>query len=215
MSQIIVITASDKNFKNFAKKCIESVTILGYNCAVYDLGELGHGRPFDGRISSNTGAKIPCKPFIMKEAMKNISANDILVWLDADVIMWDRIDEISKIDFDVGVTVRRPKSQENDMPINAGVVFIRKSTIANNFVNQWATKCENAYSDQVELNRICSVTSRDIGKTIKRNNTKIHAFPCDIYNNFYFKKPQLHAKIIHYKTKHRFRWPERTIRKDL
>ena len=213
MSDIHVITAADANFKEYVYKCADSSKTLGYKTTIYDLGGLDTGKPFTGRVSDNIGAKIPCKPSIIYDAMKNIPKNDYVVWIDADVIVWDRFDEITMQNFDIGVTGRNPKDKENDLPINAGVVFVRNSIRAENFVKQWINQCETAVSDQVELNKLCHVSSSDIGTTVTRHNTNIHVFPCDIYNNFYFKKPQMHAKLIHYKSKHRFRWPERTIKK--
>ena len=213
LKNIHIITAADKNFQEFVSKCADSARTLGYHTTVYDLGGLGFGKEFKGKVSDSIGAKIPCKPSIILDAMHNTPKNDHIVWIDADVVMWERIDEITKTHFDIGVTGRKPKHAESDLPINAGVVFIRNSNSAEKFVRQWVTACENAKSDQVELNKLCQISSADIGTTLIKHDTKIHVFPCDIYNNFYFKKTQLHAKIIHYKSKHRFRWPERTVKK--
>ena len=213
MSDIHVITAADANFKEFVEKCAESSRTLGYKTTIYDLGGLKKGKPFSGRVSDNIGAKIPCKPSIIYDAMQNSPKNDFIVWIDADVIVWDRFDEITKQNFDIGVTGRKPKDTENDLPINAGVVFIRNNIRSENFVKKWVEECQTAVSDQVELNKLCQISSKDIGSTLIKHDTNVHVFPCDIYNNFYFKKPQMHAKLIHYKSKHRFRWPERTIKK--
>ena len=213
MNDIHVITAADSNFKDFVKKCADSSKTLGYKTTVYNLGGLDYGKPFEGRVSDNIGAKIPCKPDIIYDAMKNTPENDIIVWIDADVIVWDRFDEIVKQNFDIGVTGRKPKDIENDLPINAGVVFIKNNKRAKKFVKKWIDCCESSVSDQLELNKLCQISSYDINTNLLRQDTKIYVFPCDIYNNFYFKKPQMHAKMIHYKSKHRFRWPERTIKK--
>ena len=212
-NKINIITAADQNFKDFVTKCAESSRYLGYNTVVYDLGGLGFGKKFKGKVSDQIGAKIPCKPSIIFDAMCNTPKDEYIVWIDADVIMWERIDEITQTQFDIGVTGRKPKQKENDLPINAGVVFIRNSNSAEKFVKKWVSVCESATSDQVELNKLSPIQSNDIGSTVIRLDTKIHVFPCDIYNNFYFKKPQTHAKLIHYKSKHRFRWPERTMKK--
>ena len=213
-SNINIITAGDANFKPFVEKCADSSRTLGYNTTIYDLGGLNIGKPFVGRVSDNIGAKIPCKPSIIYDAMQNAPKNDYIVWIDADVIVWERFDEIMNQNFDIGVTGRKPKDKENDLPINAGVVFIRNCNSAEKFIKQWINQCENSISDQLELNRLCQITSNDIDRTVIKYDTRVHVFPCDIYNNFYFKKPQVHAKLIHYKSKHRFRWPERTIKKN-
>lgn len=213
MNKIKIITAADANFKEMIEVTVRSCESIGYDTLIYDLGGLGYGNTFNAKVSDKIGAKISSKPSIILDALDKIDADNYVAWLDADTIIWNRIDEITNLDFDIGVTVRRPKTQENDQPINAGVIFIKNSQEAHEFVKRWEMHCNKSHSDQVELNKICNVTSEDIGKTIFKNNIKIHVFPCDIYNNFYFKKPQLHAKITHYKTKHRFRWPERTTKK--
>lgn len=210
---ITVITAADKNFQEFVEKCAESSKSLNYNTIIYDLGGLGLGKPFKGKVSPKIGAKIPSKPKMIMDALQSVNFKDIIAWVDADTILWQRFDEIEAGNYDIGVTVRRPKDKENDLPINAGVVFVRKTNNSLKFVQEWIDLCETGISDQQELNKLCNVISSDIDSTVIRENTRIHVFPCDIYNNFYFKKPQLHAKIIHYKSKHRFRWPERTTKK--
>src|SRR6056300_24193 len=210
---ITVITAADSNFKEFVEKCADSSRQLNYKTFVYDLGGLNYGIPFEGRVSPKIGAKIPSKPSIILDALGRVNKGDIVAWVDADTILWERFDEIELGNYDIGVTVRRPKQAESDLPINAGVVFVRKTRNAEEFVKKWIALCDTGVSDQVELNKLSQVTSNDLNTTVQKENTKIHVFECDIYNNFYFKKTQLHAKITHYKSKHRFRWPERTIKK--
>ena len=210
---ITVITAADSNFKEFVEKCADSSKQLNYKTLIYDLGGLGYGIPFKARVSPKVGAKIPSKPSIIQDALGKVEKGDIVAWLDADTILWERFDEIAYGNYDIGVTVRQPKQTENGLPINAGVVFVRKTRNAKQFVKQWIELCETGVSDQVELNKLAQVSSNDANSTVQRGNIKIKAFECNIYNNFYFKKTQLHAKIIHYKSKHRYRWPERTIKK--
>ena len=207
MSKISIVTAADINFKQMSDACVSSVRSFGYDVLLYDLGGLGKGKPFDARISELEGAKIPSKPFIILDAINDIFDNDILVWLDADTIMWDRIDDID-IPYDIGVTMRS-KSAGAQFPINAGVLFFRKTSATLNFLKFWSKKCSEGYSDQKELNLICNANSSQPGSTLVVKNTQIKLFDCGTYNNFYFKKSQLHAKIIHYKSKHRDQWPHR------
>ena len=95
------------------------------------------------------------------------------------------------------------------MPINAGIVFVRKTQAALDFVERWITLCETGVSDQQELNKLCKVTTADTDTTVTRGYVKIHVFPCKIYNNVYFAKKKVpHAKIKHYKSKLRHLWPE-------
>ena len=205
---ITTVIAGDANFKKYVEKSVEYSTKLGYNTLVYDLGGLGFGEKFDARVTAKVGAKIPSKPNIIKQALNNIKENDVVAWIDADALIQNRFDEIADIDFDIGVTVRQPKSKENSLPINAGVVFVRKTSQSLEFVDKWVKLCETGVSDQQELNKLAQVTTQDLDTTVIRDKTKIHVFPCNIYNNFYFSKKDVpHAKIKHYKSKLRNLFP--------
>jgi hypothetical protein len=217
MSKILIITAADEKFQNLCQMCSDSAIDLDYETIVYDLGKLGFGKPFNGRFSDQIGAKIPSKPSIILDALHNVDNNDYVVWLDADAIIWDRIDEI-KLPYDIGVTVRKPKAKESDSPINAGVCFFRKTPATIQFVKTWIEACKTSISDQMELNRLLrGVTTKNIDETLKFKildfNINVKIFPCDLYNNWYFKTPQTHAKITHYKSKYRRFWPTKTIKR--
>lgn len=204
---IKVVIAGDKNFEAYVKKGKETTEALGYEVLVYDLGGLGYGTPFMGRFSDAVNAKIPCKPHIILDALNYVEPGEFLVWLDADALIDDRIDEIEE-DYDIGVTVRQPKAVENIMPINAGIVFVKKTDSAKKFLKEWIDLCDNDVSDQPPLNKLASVVCDDIGKTVDRNGTKVRVFPCAIYNNFYFaKKDKPGIKIKHYKSKLRYLYP--------
>lgn len=206
--KITIVIAGDANFKKYVDKAVAYSKKVGYDPAVYDLGGLGYGIPFEARVSPKVGAKIPSKPGIIMETLKTVNEGDYVVWIDADALIEKRIDEIM-FDYDIGVTVRQPKQIENSLPINAGIVFVKKTTAAIKFVEQWIKLCETGVSDQQELNKLCNITTVDTDTTVVRDNVKIHVFPCKIYNNFYFaKKKTPHAKIKHYKSKLRHLWPE-------
>jgi hypothetical protein len=204
---IKVVIAGDKNFAAYVKKGKETTEALGYDVLVYDLGGLGYGKSFTGRYSDAANAKIPCKPHIIMDALDYINDNEYLVWLDADALIVDKIDEIQE-DYDIGVTVRQPKAVENMLPINAGVVFVKKTQSAIQFIKQWIDLSDKDVSDQPPLNRLSSVICADIGSTVIRNGTKIKVYPCLLYNNFYFaKKDRPGIKIRHYKSKYRNLYP--------
>jgi hypothetical protein len=208
MSKITTVIAGDSNFRKYVDKAVEYCRKVGYDPVIYDLGGLGYGIPFEGRVSPQVGAKIPSKPGMIMETLKIVDEGDYVVWIDADALIEDRIDEIM-FDYDIGVTVRQPKQKENSLPINAGIVFVRKTPAAIKFVEEWIKLCETGVSDQQELNKLCQVTTKDTNTTVVRNNTSIHVFECRVYNNFYFaKKATPHAKIKHYKSKLRDLWPK-------
>ena len=212
MNKITVVLAGDKNYKAYVEKGKQTTEALGYTVSVYDLGGLGFGTPFTGRVTDEPNAKIPCKPRIILEELKKTNDNDYVVWLDADAIIQHRIDEI-KEDYDIGVTVRAPKSAEHSLPINAGIVFIKKTPAALEFVNDWMELSEQGVSDQPPLNKLCNVNSKDRDTTVERNGVKIKVYKCEVYNNFYKQGKMINGvnpgsvKIVHYKTKLRHLYP--------
>ena len=206
--KITIVIAGDANFRKYVDKAVACSKNVGYEPVVYDLGGLGYGIPFEARVSPKVGAKIPSKPGIIMETLKTVNEGDYVVWIDADALIEKRIDEIM-FDYDIGVTVRQRKQIENSLPINAGIVFVKKTPAALKFVKEWIKLCETGVSDQQELNKLCNITTVDTDTTVVRDNVKIHVFPCKIYNNVYFAKKKVpHAKIKHYKSKLRHLWPE-------
>lgn len=204
---IKIVIAGDKNFSAYVKKGKETSERLGYKTLIYDLGGLGFGKPFIGRVSDEVNAKIPCKPHIILDALNYVEENGYLVWLDADALIIDNIDEIQE-DYDIGVTVRQPKAIENSMPINAGIVFVKKTPASISFIRKWIELSDQGISDQPPLNKLASVVCADIGSTVNRDNTRIKVYPCAVYNNFYFaKKEKPGIKIKHYKSKLRSLYP--------
>lgn len=204
---IKIVIAGDKNFKDYVRKGKKTTETLGYEVLVYDLGGLGYGKPFQGRVGDAVNAKIPCKPHIILDALDSINENEYLVWLDADAIIIDKIDEIQD-DYDIGVTVRQPKAVENMLPINAGIVFVKKTQSAIKFIKRWIELSDADISDQPPLNKLSAVVCADIGSTVMREDAKIKVYPCAVYNNFYFaKKDKPGIKIKHYKSKLRHLYP--------
>ncbi len=205
--KITIVIAGDVNYKAYVEQGKRYSEKLGYEVLAYDLGGLGFGLPFKGRFTDNANAKIPCKPHIIMDALARINDDDFVVWLDADALIYQHIDEIAQ-DYDIGVTLRAAKLVEHSLPINAGIVFVRKSPMAAKFVSEWANLSDQHYSDQPPLNALCSVGNKDRHQVVNRDGVLIKVWPCEIYNNFYFaKKPSAHAKILHYKTKLRNLYP--------
>jgi len=203
-----IVVAGDKNFKPYVDKAVEYNNRLGYETLVYDLGELGYGKSFIGRVGTENNAKIPCKPHIIEDALLSAEDNETVIWLDADALIVQPINEIEADIFDIGVTVRQPKQKEHPLPINAGIVFAKKTENALRFIKEWKTLSDQGISDQPPLNKLSAVNSTNIGDTVVRNDVLIKVYPCAIYNNFYFaKKKSPHAKILHYKSKLRYLYP--------
>jgi hypothetical protein len=209
---ITFVSAANKTFEKYLLKLTQDLKKLNYNYIIYNLGGLDFGIPFDGKVGKKSFHTIPCKPEIIENALNLVDENNFVVWLDADTIINSRIDEIIG-EYDVGVTVRKIKNKETeDMPINAGVLFFRKNKNTMKFVNDWKQKSYKYGGDQIPLNELCNINLSDTNQIVLRDYLKIKAFPCDIYNNFYFAKDQSHAKIVHFKSKFRKNYPLITIK---
>ena len=205
---IKVVLAGDKNYKEYVENGSAYAKKAGYETLIYDLGGMGIGKPFTGRFSDEKNAKIPCKPHIILDALDSINDNEYLIWTDADALILTNIDEI-KLDYDIAVTVRDLKDKEHDVPINAGVVFVRKTVNSLIFLEKWIKLSDKGKSDQPPLNQLCNVGRRDVNFTVKRDNVRIHVFPGSVYNNS-AKKNSLLTKIKHYKSKIRHLYPLET-----
>ena len=217
MNDILVITAANKKFKNMCDVLVRSLVDLRQKYHVYDLGDLGYGEPFDGDVFEEEGRKIPSKPFMIKDALNKVNKDEYVVWMDAVTILWQNLHGIQG-NYDIGVTVRGVKFFE-DQPINAGVMFFKKTSATLKFVDKWIERMtkvdgtKQGRSDQREMNRFLrgKLPTNWTNEIVTIHDTQFKLFDCKIYNNWRFKKPQLHAKITHYKSSYRYHWPKRTI----
>ena len=207
MSNITVLIAGDHRFRPYVANAQRTTEALGYDTMVFDLGDLGFGTPFQGRVSDVPLHTIPCKPRLIQQALHDVASNDYVIWLDADAIMQQRVDEICQ-DYDLGVTMRDKFSKDPRVgAINAGIVFVRNTPQARDFLDVWADRADELDGDQSALNGLIPLEKIHRDQLISRHGIRIQVFPCAVYNNFSFKDDMTQAKIIHYKSKHRARYP--------
>lgn len=201
-----IVVASDINLLKFVGPCIDSIKNNGYNPMVYDLGGLGFGKPFESPTSSKALHKFPKKPYVIKDALMQIPKNDWLAWIDIDCIMQYPIeDAILDADYDVGVTFRKNH-------LNSGVNFWKHNDRTLHFLDVWCNEAIAVGGDQNGLNRICNITSGStIGTKLEIEGASVKVFDSRVYNNFFFKKDQSNARILHYKSKFRNRFPFKEV----
>lgn len=207
---IHVIVAGDANYSRFVYHAEQSALKFGYDTGVYDLGGLGRGTPFDTTVSTQPFQTIPAKPRIIRHALEQRDPSDVVVWLDADALIQAPIDDIEQHAFDLGVTVRsKPHKDERTRTINAGIVFARATPAMFNFLDRWIQLSEELGGDQWALNRLVDFPIQLTDQTVNRGDLRVHGFPCRIYNNFMFKKPEImaQARILHYKSRYRKLYP--------
>ena len=204
---MLVVIAGNHRFRPYVENANRTTQALGYETLVFDLGDLGMGEPFRGRVSDVPLHTIPCKPHMLREACGRVAEGSYVVWLDADAIMQQRIDEICQ-DYDLGVTMRTKFSKDPRVgAINAGIVFVHNTPSARRFLNIWAGKSEVLDGDQSALNELIPLDRSDRDQCVERHGIKVKVFPCALYNFFDFKNDSSQAKIVHYKSKHRARYP--------
>jgi hypothetical protein len=207
INNILVVIAGDHRFRPYVANADRTTRALGYQTLVFDLGGLGFGEPFQGRVSNIPLHTIPCKPRLIREALNRVPDNDYVIWLDADAIMQQRVDEICQ-NYDLGVTMRNEFAQDPRVgAINAGIVFARKTPDMLKFLDLWADRADELDGDQSALNNLLALETTDRDQLISRHGIQVQVFPCSIYNNFIFRGDMSKAKIIHYKSKHRARYP--------
>lgn len=199
--------AADKNFENYISHLIKKINHLNYTILIYDLGGLNKGEKFDAQISLTPYKTIPSKPDLILKALCEIPKDDFLIWLDADTLIFDNVDEIIG-EYDIGVTVRKKKSKKiQEAWINAGVIFAKHTAASINFIESWKRLTEYCGGDQWALNEICNLDNSNLNELVERESAAIKKFPCEIYNNFYFNQDQSMAKILHYKGDVRYKYP--------
>lgn len=206
---LTVLTAANSDFKILYEYLKHSVANQGYPLITYDLGNLGEGHPFEARISHEDRAKIPSKPSIIKDALDKITDGEYLVWMDSDTLMVGSLEYVEQ-DYDIGVTLRPQRHMLpvfEEIPINAGVIFFRKTPALMQFMEVWIKACETAKSDQTELNKLIQLTSEDMESVVTQQGVKVKVFSCEEYNNYFFFEDQSNAKILHFKSDVRFAHP--------
>jgi len=196
-----IVVASDSNLIKFIDPCLTSIRKCGYEPIFYNLGGLDFGISFESNTSSKSLQKFPKKPFVILDALSKLDDDQYLAWIDIDCIMQYHVD--NAIDnYDLAVTFRKSS-------LNSGVSFWKKTPNSINFLNEWCKISLEVNGDQNALNRICKIPNNSyINKTLDILDAKVKVLDCKTFNNFFFKRDQTSARIIHYKSKYRDRFPK-------
>jgi len=203
---MLFLLAANERLKPFVTQCLKSLDALGYQWIIFDLGGLGFGEPYPIQDDTfNTcgyyktsfkryASRGMHKPQLIMEFIKNFSVSEskLVVYLDADTFVRQRIDEIVEA-YDVGVTVRHPREWKLEGKSNAGVMFFRATKQTHLFLQQWICATQTFGNDQKALNSL-----------LANPPCSIREFPARIYNWYYFPKPPpMDAKILHFKNSSR------------
>ena len=207
-----ILTAGNKNFKPLILKSLEKIKEFNYESVVYDLGGLGFGKEFKVDKKDFNRPRIQpvpatFKPKIIKDCLSNMKKDRTLVYLDGDAFLMKNIDEIEYDNYDVGITVRTEhevKKYKNYRPkgsINSGVIFLRNTKIAMEFIDEWIDKALEENSDQISLNSLLGdcVDVLKYDQTVRKDELKVKLFRTTIYNNYYPNFDIDKTKIRHLK----------------
>jgi len=207
-----ILTAGNKNFKPLILKSLEKIKEFNYESVVYDLGGLGFGKEFKVDKKDFNRPRIQpvpatFKPKIIKDCLSNMKKDRTLVYLDGDAFLMKNIDEIEYDNYDVGITVRTEhevKKYKNYRPkgsINSGVIFLRNTKIAMEFIDTWINKALEENSDQVSLNSLLGdcVDVLKYDQTVRKDRLKVKLFRTTVYNNYYPNFDTDKTKIRHLK----------------
>ena len=214
-----IVTAANHRMREFASACVKSAKNLGYPVVVYDLGDLGFGKPFtvDNDSFQKKGyyrqitpqhrySSGEHKPAVIKDCLR--SCNEFIVYLDADTILIDRIDEMAG-DYDVGLTVRPEWEVEKvikkkypndtyfiyDAYVNAGVMCFNPTEAAHRFLEQWEYKTKELQNDQRAINDMLKeYFPLKSGQFIETQGIKIRTFDTMVYNHYYFRWPIIYKR---------------------
>jgi len=195
---MIIVTAGCKRFRKLINYSVKQAEKYDYEMQIYDLGDLGFGKPFEVLNSSfkdNGFYKVMndksgwCtralhKPSVIEDALKNHSC---ILYLDGDAFITDKID--LDMNFDIGVTLRKEGRDGVMGRVNAGVLFFVKTNYTIEFIKTWKMLTIELENDQLALNQLLDEN---------KHECNVKWLPGEIYNNYYDELPE-DVKIVHCK----------------
>ncbi len=208
-------------FSKVIRETVKKAEEFGYKSAVYDLGSLGMGTPFQVKdkhfaehghykkeVIKGYKSKSLFKPDMVRNCVEE--HQELTVYLDGDALLCENIDEIATEDYDVGVTLRDKSELEEEWHqkisaivkfVNAGVIFFNPTAATKKFLDAWHDLTEEVGNDQMALNQLtCMDDYPEPFSVVEINGVRVKYFPCKQYNNYYFdKRLDSGIKIMHFK----------------
>lgn len=218
----LFVTGANARFRSIVEIQRAQLEGLGYRSVCFDLGGLGEGPALTvadalfharGHYHMRHGWRTRAlhKPALIARALDAVGDGEVVVYLDGDAICYERVDELARPGFDVGVTVRwrwergtTPEFAAYMGRFNAGVIVFRKTAATARFVEAWAAKTDEVGNDQRALNALLNPRRREVAidETFEEAGVVVRAFDGMVYNNpeKFVGRP---LKIVHYKAQ---RW---------
>lgn len=212
MDGVTIVTAGNHKFRDHVSRSKEAAEGFGCNVEVYDLGDLGFGKPMETAeedLKKQSHGFISClfKHDIIEETLRK---HERVAYVDGDAILTKPIDSVFEDDFDVGVTIRmvREIRQYLGNPkvgyFNSGVLFFQQTPGAFDFIEKWRELSATVGIEQAAINELIMPymtwdpnTKANPPTFVELPRTRVKIFECLEYNNFY--KDKRRASIIHHK----------------
>ena len=194
------LTAGDEGVSRFIFHSIKTLKRLDYVYQIYDLGNLRVGEKYSPDMPITS--KCRHKPKMIYDFLCDTPC-EYVIYIDADVQVIKRIDEIIYSDFDVGITVRKVEEEQCAISwswINAGVLFFRNNPRTLQFIKKWDEKTQVVGDDQLALSELVNPNNTFMhpNKTHSMYGVKIRTFSTVVYNHYYEPFDTKVAKCLHY-----------------
>lgn len=172
------------------------------NCPEAELEILKVKAPIiKGKVRSKSFASNTLKLDLWLDTLNNTEDN--VVFMDCDMIVLKDISDAFNSDFDVGYT----KRTGSRIPYNGGVVFVKNTQKAREFITLWKNINLKMYDDYVFhkpwRNKYGGMNQAAFGYIMEKENyrAKLKKFGCDIWNacDDNWKKLDDKTKVIHIK----------------
>ena len=155
------------------------------------------------------------KPFCILDCAQRV--NGKMIFLDGDVILVNKIDELLDDNFDVGVTLRRMheiRYRRNECKVlNSGViVFNGTNDKTISFINKWIQTMKFTYEcliEQTALTRMIGKENPEIYNKYYQTgvvnasgkSVVVKVFPCEVFNFNWIEEgvDKSKNKIVHFK----------------
>lgn len=195
-----IFTVFNHNFAKYYRLLKRSCNRLNYTLD-YKLLNESLNDYYYLQLEDGWKSKALHKAKYLLQYMEELPDGELVIYLDVDTLLLDKIDEVNTKDYDIGLTYRIKEDfinlkngHEKYMEIgNCGVLFLYKNEQIMHLLKTWG---ENIYiykNDQLALKA-----------TLDRKTIKTKDFDPIVYNFAYFKHLDYRsAKILHFKTSSR------------
>jgi hypothetical protein len=210
-------------FEWMARQTRWNAMAFGYAYAGYDLGGWACGYPYT--VEDQAFVQRGCydlwpemaehgwhsmgqhKPGMLVHALRRFRAP--VLYLDADAILCQPVDELLVGNWDIVATLRREDKINPNMGwLNNGVILFRQSARTERFMAEWLRRTALGGNDQYVFNELLGTTEHKKPRLGARSgfaDVRAYLVDGDLYNHYYFNQDGATvetpppASILHFK----------------